>query len=160
MKVYELSASRSGTDKTSGTVRFKLADNATVDTNNPITIPSSGYTYSFTKQIRMYCASAPDTKIDNLRLYTDGSNNFGTGVDVLATNTGTTFSANATSAMSGQDLFGFTSAAPFDMDSVASADVTATGFVGDICRMQMRVSSLCSPGTLSSETVTLAYDEI
>ena len=40
MKIYEMSATMTGTDKTASTVRFKLADNATIDSNNPITIPT------------------------------------------------------------------------------------------------------------------------
>ena len=56
VKIYEMTATMAGTDKTSGTVRFKLADDQTVDSNNPITIPSGGddYNWSYHKQLRMY----------------------------------------------------------------------------------------------------------
>ena len=37
------------TNKASGTVRFKNADDATVDTANPLVKPPSGYDYSFEK---------------------------------------------------------------------------------------------------------------
>lgn len=161
MKIYELTATLAGTDKTGGTVRFKLADDQTVDTNNPITIPvGANYRRSFTKQMRLYCATAPDTQVDNLQLYSDGTNSFGTGVSVNASNVGVTWVANATPAFAGQDLFGYTSATPLDMDVTDSAVITATGFGGDIVKMQMVVASDASPGTLSAETVTFSYDEI
>ena len=67
IKIFELTASMAGTDKTASTVRFKLADNQTVDSNDPITIPSDNYIRkSYSKQLRLYCATAPDTQIDNL----------------------------------------------------------------------------------------------
>lgn len=160
IEIHEMSATLTGTDKTSNTVRFKLADNATVDSNNPITIPSDNSTIgSFHKQIRLYCASAPDTQIDNLRLYTDGSG-FGTGISVNATNVGVTWSANATDLLSGNDLFTYTSGSPMDIDATDSVALTATGYGGDIVKMQMTVASTASSGTLSAETITVAYDEI
>ncbi len=165
VKIYELTASASGTDKTASTVRFKLADNTTVDSSDPITIPSSGYTRSYTKQLRMYCASAPDTQIDNLRFYSDGSNNFGTGVDVMASNVGpvpgTDINSNATSAVGDEtDLFGLTSGSPMNIDAYHTSTVTATGVFGDVVSLQMRVASTASSGALSAETVTWAWDEI
>lgn len=41
------------TDKTSGTIRFKNADNATVDTGNPMVKPGAGTDYSFEKWLRL-----------------------------------------------------------------------------------------------------------
>jgi len=160
MKIYELTASMAGTDKTSGTVRFKLADDQTVDSNNPITIPSSGVRRSYTKQLRMYCATAPDTQVDNLQVYTDGGG-FGTGITVNASNVGITFAANATSALSGgSDFFGYTSGAPMDLDSIDADPITAAGYGGDILKLQLEATPSATPGTLSAETVTFSYDEI
>jgi len=162
MKIYEMTAAAAGTDKTSGIVRFKLANNATVDNNNPLTIPSGtvGTRRSYTKQLRFYCATAPSVKIDNLRAYSDGANGFGTGVSVNYDTTGT-FIANATAAMSpGTDIFTKTSGAPIDLDGINTASVNATGFAGDLLRLQMVVASTASSGALSAETITWAYDEI
>lgn len=161
MKIYELSASMAGVDKTASTVRFKLADNATIDLNNPVTIPSTGVTRSFTKKIRLYCATAPSVQVDNLRLYADGANDFGTGVTVNASNVGGTYAANATAALAnGTDLFGFTTGAPMNLDAIHPTAVTATGFCGDLCAMQMVVATTASSGELSNETVTISFDEI
>ena len=159
VKIYELTAQNSGVDKTNATVRFKLADDTTVDNSNPITIPSSGYTRSFTKQLRLYVASAPSSYINNFKVYSDGSNDLGTGVNVNATNAATTFTANATSAMAGQDLFGYTSAAPLALN-VAATIATATGMAGDICKLQLVCASSASPGQTPAETITFSYDEV
>jgi len=162
IKIYELSASMAGTDKTSGTVRFKLADDTTVDANDPITIPSTDIsTKSYSKQVRLYCDVAPDTQIDNLKAYSDGSSGFGTGVVTNGSNVGGTFAANATAAIAdGTDLFGKTSGDPFDMDAVHTTAVTTTGFFGDILKLQTAVASTASSGTKIAETLTFAYDEI
>ena len=161
MKIYELTASIAGTDKTASTVRFKLADNATIDNNNPITIPTDNYVRpSYSKQLRMYCATAPDTQIDNLQVYTDGGG-FGAGIDVYASALApSAFSANATTWGAGTDFFTYTSGSPLDMDANDSALITATGFGGDLLKLQMRVASTAGPGTLTDETVTFSYDEI
>jgi len=160
--IYELTASMAGTDKTSGTVRHKLSDDQTVDANDPITIPSSATTTrSFHKGLRMYCSVAPDTNLSGYAAYSDGSNTFGTGITVNASNVGVTFSANATSALpNGTDLFAFTSGSPMALDVTDSTAQTATGFFGDIIKTQMNIASSASSGTLSAETLTFSYDEI
>lgn len=160
IKVYEMSASLAGADKTSGTVRFKLADNSTVDTSNPIVIPADGSAYSFSKHLRLYCATAPDTQVDNLKAYPDAANNFGTGVSVVAENVGNTYTTNATTPVVASDLWVYSSVSPIDMDSTDASALVATGFGGDMLRLQMVVASTASPGALSTETLTWAYDEI
>jgi len=164
IQIHELTATMAGTDKTSGTVRFKLANDQTVDANNPITIPSTGgiLKRSYTKQIRLYCSAAPDTQVDNLRAYADGSNTFGASIDVYASpiNPQTAFTANATTWTESTDLFSYTSVAPCDMDAYDTAAITDTGYGGDILKLQMRVGATASSGTLSAETLTFAYDEI
>ena len=162
MKIHEMSASMTGTDKTASTVRFKLADNATIDSNNPITIPSGNHSnHSYHKKLRMFCATAPSTSVDNLQMYSDGTSGFGTGVSVIASNQGVTFSANATAELVGsKNLFDFTSVAAMNIDAVDTAALTATGYGGDLIALQMLVASTASPGELTDETITFSYDEI
>ena len=57
MEIHEMSGADTGTDKTSGTIRFKDADNATVDTNNPLVVPAADTIYSYTKSIKDQTAS-------------------------------------------------------------------------------------------------------
>lgn len=164
IEIQENSALATGTDKTSSTVRFKDADNATVDTLNPLVIPAAGSIYSYTKTLRPYMEDAPVTSVSNLRWYTDGANTFGTGVTVQAKNSGVTFNAHYKTVMAGgADLFTYTSAAPLDGDATDTgpfvpADVDT--HIGDIVEMQMIIASTASQGTLVAETLTLAYDEV
>ena len=72
------------TQKDSGTVRFKNADNATVDTVNPMVIPTAGVDYSFEKWLSLKVTVGPSSYLENLKFYTDGSNGFGTGVLLYA----------------------------------------------------------------------------
>lgn len=164
IQIHEMSALAAGTDKTSGTVRFKDADNATVDLNNPLVIPSEGSIYSYTKNLRAYMEAPPDTQVSNLRWYTDGGNGFGTGISVNAKNVGVTWSANYKTEMSGgSDLFGYTSASPLDGDGTDTGPFDSEdddSYIGDLITLQMVVASTASHGSLSAETVTLAWDEI
>lgn len=74
----------SGTNVASGSIRFKAADNDTVDANNPLAIPAAGTIYSYLKQLRFYAATTPSNTINNLKFYTDTANGFGTGVGLGA----------------------------------------------------------------------------
>ena len=166
IQIHEMSALETGTDKTSGTIRFKSADNATVDANNPLVIPSvSGeIEYSYTKKARLYMEAPPGTQVNNLRWYTDGTNNFGTGVNVGAKNLGTTWIANHNTAISGEnDLFIRTSAAPLDGDATDAGPFVPAddnSYIGDLIEMQMKVAFTATQGAISGETLTAAYDEI
>ena len=68
------------TDKTSGTIRFKNADDSTVDLNDPLVKPSSGTEYSFEKWLQMKVTGGSYSQITDLVAYSDGSNGLGTGV--------------------------------------------------------------------------------
>ena len=77
-------AGGTGTDKTSGNIRFKNADDATVDLNNPLVKPPSGNDYSFEKWLRMNVTGGSYSQITNVKVYSDGANGMGTGVEVYA----------------------------------------------------------------------------
>lgn len=158
VQIHEMSANETGVDKTSGTVRFKSADENTVDTSNRLQIPAADTDYSYTKQLRFYFSVGPSVDIQNLRAYTDGNNNYGTGIGVQYDLQGT-WQAQVDTDISGTDLFTKTSGSPVDMDAINSGEHTGTGYKGDHLRMQMTVASTASPGTLSAETLTFAYDE-
>lgn len=167
IKIYEMSASLSGVDKTSSTVRFKLVDNSTVNVSNPLTIPTSGVTVSYSKQLRMYCATVPSLYIENLIAYTDGTNSFGTGISVTASNYSAscgnphTFISNNRSELTASfNLFDKVSGTPVDLDAIHTASVNATGFCGDIIVMHMIVDNTAAPGALSTESLVISYDEV
>ncbi len=168
VQIHEMSATMTGTDKTSATIRFKLADDATYDANDPITIPSSGVTESFRKVIRMNCTGAPGTQIDNFKFYSDGANSFTQGITVNASNysasmgDGGVLPTNASLQLTGTvNYFDLTSGAFMDLDAIHTSVKTDTGYFGDIVALQMVIDTTATSGTKAAETpVTFAYDEI
>jgi hypothetical protein len=166
IQIHEMSALAAGTDKTLGTVRFKDADNATVDSSNPLVKPAADTIWSYSKKLRAYMEDPPNTSISNLRWYSDGANGFGAGIGVTVKNLGVTWGANYKTAMTGgADLFGYTQSSPAPLDGDATdagpfAASPADIYIGDLIELQMSVAAAASSGTLTSETLTFAYDEI
>jgi hypothetical protein len=70
---YHGVAGATETDITSGTLRYKTADNTTVDANNPIPVITSSTSRSYLKQVALKCTGAPANNITNAKFYTDGS---------------------------------------------------------------------------------------
>ena len=186
--VFKVMYDFGGTDNTPGTeqsiealgppkLRFKQGDDATIDEVAPMPIPAAGSEYSRWKQLYLECTTAPDTKVDNVKFYTDGSN-FGTGITTnaadefpvknAAANTGYDVSdANAvmtthTDITAVTDAFSFTSGSPLSGPSISegSAQIDAIGEMTNYLVLQMVVASTASPGDLANETFTFQYDEI
>lgn len=150
-------AGGTNTDKTAGTIRFKNADDATVDTVNPMVKPGAGSDWSFEKWLRFKVASGAYTEITNVKAYTDGANGW-TGVllwwkavTAFATPVEGTASAGYTNA------FTYTSGAPL---TLGAGPFTSTGEKGDHLVALMEVQSTAVGGILASETLTFVWDEI
>lgn len=159
VQIWEMTADTLGVDKTTGTVRFKSADETSVDANNRLQIPPSGFDYSYTKQLRANITVGPSVDCTNLRAYSDGANGFGTGVEVEY-DTQETFQTQTDGTISGTDLFTATAGAPIDMDATNDdTGKTDTGNYGDHLRLQIALEDTASPGALTPETLTFAYDE-
>lgn len=146
------------TDKTSGTVRFKNAGNATVDLVNPMTIPATGTDYSFEKWLRVNVTVAPATNISNIQFYTDGANGLGTGIGLYA-KTVTTYAtpAEATGTAGYTDAFTYVTGSRLN---VGTGTYTGTGEKGDHLVMMMTVGTSATPHTVTAETGTITFDEI
>jgi len=160
LQIHEMTNTNTGVDKTSDTVRFKSADETTVDATNRLQIPGAGTDYSYTKHLRGYVSSAPDTDFSNLEAYTDGGS-FSDAEVTVEYDVTDGFSSNVDTDISGTILFTKTSDAPIDMNSW-DATWTAgesTGYWGSFLRVQMHITSSASPGTLTAETLTISYDE-
>lgn len=176
--INEWNSAASQTDKTSGTVRCKNANNATVDLNDPLVVPTTLREYSFEKYLRLQITDAGGfSQISNLQVYTDGTGFTETGVKAWYALTGT-FDTPAvpdenfdppqsTAAGSPQenmsDLFGLTSGAPGDLDAINTGpftDGSPAEHIGDFIVIVIEVETTASNGTLGAETLTFAYDEI
>ena len=165
LEIHEVTSTVTGVDKTSGTVRFKSADETSVDTANRIQIPAAGTDYSYTKQLRGYVSSAPDTDFSNLVAYTDGTGFADAQVTVEydVTYTTGTFATNVDTDIGGTDLFTATVGSTWDID-MDSWDHTFTAgespaYWGSNLRLQLHATSTATPGTLTAETLTFSYDE-
>jgi hypothetical protein len=147
------------TDKTSGTIRFKNADNATVDLVNPLVVPPTpGYDYSFEKWLRMNVTGGTYSQITNVKVYSDGNNGMGTGVEVYAKAVASYATpAEATATAGYTNFFTYTSGSSL---SLGAGPYTSTGEKGDHAVMMMRVAETATQGVTPSETLTLAWDEI
>lgn len=154
-------AGETATDKTSGTIRFKNADDAAVDLNNPLVKPAAGVDYSFEKWLRANVSVAPAGNITNLVMYMTGAAETGQLLYISTTNPGTYATpAEATATTGYTDAFTYTSGSPKDMDAVNAGPFTGTGDIGDYFKMMMTVgTTVAAPGTLASKTMTLQWDE-
>ena len=186
--VLEIRLDRGGSDGNPGNsdtltnLRFKTADDNTQDTNNPIPIVSGQTKHSYWRHIYLHCTTAPTTKVDNLKFYTDGGG-FGTGITLyagdqfpthnsgastgyeLATgtpgDTGDELVANHTGISAKSDAFGYTSGSPLSGPSISESGsiIDGIGDGSDYVMLQLTVGDTASPGTLSAETLTIQYDE-
>lgn len=155
-------AGETATDKTSGTVRFKNADDATVDLVNPLVKPGGGsFDRSFEKYLRIQVSVAPAGNITNPVVYMTGSAETGQTLYFKTTNPGTyTQPAEATADTGYTDAFTYTSGSPKDMDVANAGPFTGTGDKGDYLMAMMKIAdNIAAPGTLPAKTLTWAWDE-
>jgi hypothetical protein len=146
------------TDKTSGNIRFKNADNSTVDLVNPMVKPPSGSDFSFEKWLRFNVSGGTYTQITNVRAYSDGANGLGTGVLLWAKAvTAYATPAEATATTGYTNFFTYTSGSAL---TLGAGPFTSTGEKADHLVMMSEVQSTASGGLTASETLTLAWDEI
>lgn len=151
-------AGGTATDKTSGNVRFKKADNSTVDLVNPLVKPSSGNDFSFEKWLRLNVTGGTYSAISNIRAYSDGSNGLGTGVSLYGKAVASFATpAQATATTGYTDFFTYTSGSSL---SLGAGPFTGTGEKGDHLVMMMMIDNTVAGGLTPSETLTLAWDEI
>jgi hypothetical protein len=166
VRIYECSGTLTGVDKTASVVRFMETQSATpAQSFSPVTIPNTAtYFRSYTKSMRFWLQEDPVTYIDNFRVYTDGSNPFGSGVSVLASNTGVANFTNASAPIAGaKDLFSFTEESSLNLNSrdytsSVPAGYTASYF-GDLLTIQVSIGSQATSGKKSSTNLTFVYDE-
>lgn len=145
------------TPKRNVTVRFKAADNALVDNNAALVVPSSGSIFSFQKILRMNL-SGTYTQISNLTFYTDGVNGYGTGVLAWAKAGGAYVTPILeVSNTSYTNAFTFTQASPLVL---GSGPYTVDGDVGSYLIAVLEIASTAVQGALTGEVWTFGWDEI
>lgn len=167
-------ASEVKTDISSINTRANAVDTHTVaDTASPVQIPGAGTKYSYWVSTRLFANTAPDGTIDNIRWHTDGTANFGTGVDAIVAPATAYVQATGTPADTGNELTtgvhsGITGA-PVDAFSnypaagtalaIAGSIVATTGDFANFAVYQITVTTTADPGPTVAETFTWLYDE-
>lgn len=167
-------------DVTSGTgaIRYQNSDTpSTIDTNNPISVPDSGYNYSYWITLGLKISNINDAEsIDNINFYADGTLSWNLGTDgcinvlqkssephgITSTQyvqaTSATSLTNHTYANSVTNLYTtYTSGATMLVDSTS---YTATDDRTYAVVIQALVDDDAPAGTQTGETLTFTYDEI
>ena len=158
-------------------IRFKAADDATIDASDKLVIPAAGTIYSYWKHLYLYCDDADSHTLNNFKIYSDGNNGLGTGVDVYvglefptkthASDAGyevadaqTEITAGHSGIDTSASIFDYTSGAALSVDcDEAGNAIDDTGETTDYVVAQMNVASTASAGDTPNETGTWAYDE-
>lgn len=166
-------------------LRFKTADDNTPDTNNPIPIVAANIKYSYWKHLYLKCSVAPDTQIDNVKVYRGGSSPGWTGVVLytgdenpvnLISDAAGYQQASGTAGDTGfpatgigghsdittwTDFDTFTSGAARTVTIGGDNLIQASGETTNYVVFQMTVDGdVASPGDLADMTITWQYDEI
>jgi hypothetical protein len=161
--VIELNGSGTGTPTTASNIRFKTADDATQDTNNPMVKPSSGTNYSYKKTVYLNAVDSPSSVINNIKLYCDGSLAW-TGVTVTVNASTTYAQATGTAGTTGAQLSGTPLFANYTaggmLSLTGSISNPSTGKISQIVELQAVVSTSAVAGALPTETITFQYDEV
>jgi len=154
-----------------------------VDANNKIEIPAAGAGpyYSYWKHIYLYCDDPDGHSLNNVKLYSDGSSGYGTGVTLYVglqfpvKNSGSDAGYEvATGGATGGDelvanhggitseasIFAYTVASPLSVTiSDAGNLMNLAGETTNYVLLQSAVANTASAGLTSYETFYFAYDE-
>lgn len=164
-------AGPTATDITSINTRANAEDaHTTAGTSNSILVPAAGTNYSYWVVTRLDVTAITSGTVDNVKWYTDGTNNFGTGVTCVG-NTATGYvQATGTAGTSGTQLttgnyatlagapsnvFAYTSGSPLSV----TGSTTGTGQFGDRVVYQIEVGTTAASGATAQETFTWKYDD-
>jgi len=156
---WENSTAASATWASVTQIRFKNANDANIDLNNPMVKPGAGVDYSFEKAMRANCTVAPSNQISNVRYFFNGSET--TGIDSYHK-----FTASYTQPveLDAGSIAGYVNTANSTYYAWAGVTTfTGTGQIGDLVYFGITVGTSASSGlnnTTSAGNVQLVWDEI
>lgn len=162
-------------------IRFQANDTpATVDASHPILVPSSGTNYSFWVHVGLDITVAPDTKVYDVELFSDGTLGTWTNLTLKVSNlsggpphgltmdtdyekadgtvdeTGSEASANHTGVDSMVDITTYVTGSALSVDTAEHTTTEKTKFVV----LQLVVPDTASEGVYASEQLTFRYKEV
>ena len=139
---------------------LKSVDDATTTgPNAPITIPTSGTSYSYESWLRFKCTAAPDNEVGSFKIWGSGSA-IQSGAFVITVNTDSVTSyATPVNTESEQgtraDLADHGSASKISVGGTLDAEGEYTDFVV----LQAEVTSSALPGNVAQQTIYYEYTE-
>jgi hypothetical protein len=164
-------AGPTATDITSINTRANAEDaHTTAGTSNSILVPAAGTNYSYWVSTRLEVTAITAGTVDNVKWYTDGANNFGTGVTCrVGTATGYTQATGTlgetglllnstnfpTFTLGNANAFTYTTGSPLNVTGTTST----TGQFGDRVVYQIEVGTTAASGATATETFTWRYDD-
>ena len=160
-------------------LRFKTADNNTIDKVDEILIPSSGVNRSYWKHVYLKVVGGIFSRINNVKFYTDGTN-YGSGITINVGNEtptkdsgyviangarGTTGDEMVAShgGISGKtEIFGnYTSGSPKSISiSESGSLMDSVNETSDYLVFQMDIDNTVTKADLSNKSWTIQYDEV
>jgi len=146
-----------GTEATAAAITFRANDSADNNSDNPITIPGSGTTYSYEKWLRWKCTAAPDTQCTNFKFWGPNSTP-GTGLVIYAgtTDTGVTpTDSDSSVATTRQDTNYYDSSNTLSI----AGTLTTIGNETDYLVLQLDVGDTATQGDMTQQTMYYSYDE-
>jgi len=174
---------RTRTNITSATTRASTSDAAAPGTADPVPIPAAGTNYAFWISTKLRVTGGAYATVSNIRWFSDGTNNFGTGVTCLGAVANTNganseadgyYQAQGSQGVNGTELtqgnhdgldeapanvFGYNSGSPKTVDSGSTASGGEPKDVGKFFVFQVQVASTATAGTIPAETFSWRYDE-
>lgn len=151
-------------DITNQEIRFKTADDNTVNSSDPVPVPSTGEVFSWRKHTKLWIEGPPDNQIENLRFYSSGTS-LGTGIFHYAATTDIytqgSSADESTKISGGVDSAVYTSGSPLTITPgvVIYTSGTPTFGTQNFVVQQMGVSADAGPGNSGARTFTFRYDE-
>jgi len=172
-------------DLSSGQFKFRSDDDPTnTDNSAQILKPTSGSNYSYWVHLCLEFTGT-FTQYTNIKVYSDGTNSWGNGIDMLVglrdsgdagCPTASYQQANGTEGETGYyigdgtnghayyngqttptgSIFDYTEASPLDLDSNT---YTSDGDKSYFAVLQLKVESTATAGTYSGENIIFRYDE-
>lgn len=166
VELQEWTSTEVFTTKTDGSVRFKNANNAVVDTDDAIVKPTTagGEDWSFEKYLRLRITAdttsgSTSSVIQDFTFHTDGTNSFGTGAAMFVRTT-TAFAAPSqpSSTTGWTNAFTFNSTNQLALSSTGETFSTV-GHVGRFLVCAFRGTTGIAAGLTPTETGTFTYFE-
>lgn len=157
------SGSETKSDITDTNTRYLASDEHTVaGETNSVLVPDTGNNYSFKVTTRLYYDGTGTGTVDNIKWFTDGTNNLGTGVNLNVKTASTYSQATGTENETGDEMTGGSDAFSYTEDNplevAGSVTDPANEDFGDFVECQGVLDPTAEAGVKPQEQITFRFD--